>query len=116
MLAGLALNPASPLTCAAEVIPDLDVLLIMTVDPGFGGQVYLPSSSAKIRRARELLDANGSPAFLEVDGGITRHTIAGAHVAGADTFVAGSDIFTSPNPDREVVELRQACLGGPLGR
>src|SRR2546426_388106 len=110
MLAGVALNPGSPLALAEEVIADLDLLLIMTVNPGFGGQTYLPSSNDKIRRARELLSAHGSRAFLEVDGGITPHTIAAAHAAGADTFVAGNAVFASPDPGREVRELKRRCL------
>jgi ribulose-phosphate 3-epimerase len=110
MLAGLALNPSSPLALAEEVITDLDLLLIMTVNPGFGGQTYLPAADDKIRRARELLAAHGSRAFLEVDGGITRQTIAAAHAAGADTFVVGNAVFTSPDPAREVQELRRRCL------
>jgi len=95
---------------AEEVVADLDLLLIMTVNPGFGGQTYLPASNDKIRRARELLAAHGSRAFLEVDGGITSHTIATAHAAGADTFVAGNAIFTSGDPAREVRDLRRRCL------
>ena len=110
MLAGLALNPGSPVALAEEVIADLDLLLVMTVNPGFGGQSYLPGSDDKIRRARELLTAHGSRAFLEVDGGITPHTIAAAHAAGADTFVAGNAIFASGNPAREVQDLRRRCL------
>jgi ribulose-phosphate 3-epimerase len=110
MLAGLALNPGSPLALAEEVVTDIDLLLIMTVNPGFGGQVYLPSANDKIRRARDLLSAHGSRAFLEVDGGITPETIAAAHAAGADTFVAGNAVFTSPDPSREVHELRRRCL------
>ena len=110
MLAGLALNPASPLALAEEVLGDLDLLLIMTVNPGFGGQSYLPGSSDKIRRARELLASRGARAFLEVDGGITPETIGAAHAAGADTFVAGNAVFTSPDPAREVRELRRRCL------
>lgn len=110
MLAGLALNPGSPLALAAEVVADLDLLLVMTVNPGFGGQTYLPGSNDKIRRARELLATHGSRAFLEVDGGITSHTIAAAHAAGADTFVAGNAIFASPDPARELQELKRRCL------
>jgi ribulose-phosphate 3-epimerase len=110
MLAGLALNPSSPLALIEEVIADLDLVLVMTVNPGFGGQTYLPSANDKIRRARDLLAAHGSRAFLEVDGGITRQTIAAAHSAGADTFVAGNAVFTSPDPAREVQELRRRCL------
>ena len=89
---------------------DLDLLLVMTVNPGFGGQTYLPTSDDKIRRAREMLAAHGSRAFLEVDGGITTHTIAAAHAAGADTFVAGNAIFASADPAREVRDLRGRCL------
>ena len=110
MLAGLALNPGTPLTYAEEVIGDLDLLLVMTVNPGFGGQSYLPASNDKIQRARALLTAHGARAFLEVDGGITPQTIAAAHQAGADTFVAGHAIFTSGDPAREVQELRRRCL------
>ena len=110
MLAGLALNPGTPLALAEEVVADLDLLLIMTVNPGFGGQTYLPASHDKIRRGRELLATHGSRAFLEVDGGITRHTIAAAHQAGADTFVAGHAVFVSPDPGREVQELKRRCL------
>jgi ribulose-phosphate 3-epimerase len=110
MLAGLALNPASPLALVEDVLDDLDLLLVMTVNPGFGGQSYLPASTQKIRRARALLSAHGSRAFLEVDGGITLQTIAEAHAAGADTFVAGNAVFASRDPAGEVGELRRRCL------
>ncbi len=110
LLAGLALNPGSPLALAEEVVGDLDVLLVMTVNPGFGGQSYITAATEKISRARALLTAHGSRAFLEVDGGITPQTIAAAHAAGADTFVAGNAIFTSRDPAREVGELRRRCL------
>jgi ribulose-phosphate 3-epimerase len=110
MLAGLALNPGTPLSYAEEVVDDLDLLLIMTVNPGFGGQSYLPASNDKIQRARALLSSHGARAFLELDGGITTQTIAAAYQAGADTFVAGNAIFTSGDPAREVRELRRRCL------
>ena len=110
MLAGLALNPGTPLTYAEEVVDDLDLLLVMTVNPGFAAQNYLPASTEKIGRARALLTAHRARAFLEVDGGITPQTIAAAHQAGADTFVAGNAIFTSGDPAREVRELRRRCL------
>ena len=84
LLAGLALNPGSPLALAEEVVGDLDLLLVMTVNPGFGGQTYLPAANEKIQRARALLVGRGSRGLLEVDGGITRETIAAAHAAGAD--------------------------------
>jgi ribulose-phosphate 3-epimerase len=110
MLAGLALNPSTPLSAVEEVVADFDLLLIMTVNPGYGGQSFIPASNDKIRRAHELLQARGSRAFLEVDGGIARGTIAAAHQAGADTFVAGNAVFSSPDPSREVEELRRRCL------
>lgn len=109
MQAGLALNPGTPLGRAEEVVGDLDVLLIMTVNPGFGGQTYLPASDAKIRRAKALLSAHGSDACLEVDGGIAPETIAAARAAGADTFVAGHAIFGAADPGAQVRELRRRC-------
>ena len=110
MMAGLALNPGTPLAHAEEVIRDLDLLLIMTVNPGFGGQSYLPGSNEKIQRSRALLIAHRAQCFLEVDGGITNKTIAAAHQAGADTFVAGNAVFASADPAREVQELRRRCM------
>ena len=110
MLAGLAINPGTPLTYAEEVVRDLDLLLIMTVNPGFGGQSYLPGSNEKIERSRALLTAHSARCFLEVDGGITKQTIAAAHQAGADTFVAGNAVFASADPGREVRELRRRCM------
>jgi ribulose-phosphate 3-epimerase len=109
MLAGLALNPASPLALVEDVVSDMDLLLIMTVNPGFGGQTYLPGSTDKIRRARALIEARRARVLLEVDGGIGPDTIAVARAAGADTFVAGNAIFSSPEPGREVRELRRRC-------
>jgi len=110
MMAGLALNPGTPLAHVEEVIRDLDLLLIMTVNPGFGGQSYLPGSNEKIQRSRALLTAHRAQSFLEVDGGITNKTIATAHQAGADTFVAGNAVFASADPAREVQELRRRCM------
>jgi ribulose-phosphate 3-epimerase len=110
MMAGLALNPATPLAHAEEVVRDLDLLLIMTVNPGFGGQSYLEGSNDKIRRAHALRTTHGAQFLLEVDGGIGKQTIAAAHQAGADTFVAGNAIFGSPDPAREVQELRRRCM------
>lgn len=109
MAAGLALNPGTPLGYAEELVTDLDLLLIMTVNPGFPAQAYLPSATGKIGRARALLDAAGSSARLEVDGGITPATIGAAHAAGADTFVAGSAVFGAPDPAGAMRELRRRC-------
>ena len=109
MLAGLALNPASPLALVEEVLDDVDLVLLMTVNPGYGGQAYIPASTDKIRRCRALLDARGGRAALEVDGGITVETIGAAWQAGADTFVAGTAVFGAPDAGEAVRQLRRCC-------
>jgi ribulose-phosphate 3-epimerase len=91
--AGVTLNPATPLTTLEEILPDVDLVLIMSVNPGFGGQSYIPTSTQKIKRAREMLDAIGAKAWLEVDGGINATTIRVAANAGATVFVAGNAVF-----------------------
>jgi ribulose-phosphate 3-epimerase len=106
--AGVALNPATPVESIREVTSAFDLLLIMTVNPGFGGQEFIPSSVEKVSRARALLDAAGSRATLEVDGGISRETIAQVRGAGADTFVAGHAIFSARDPKGEIAALRSA--------
>jgi ribulose-phosphate 3-epimerase len=110
MLAGLALNPATPLVHLEEVVGDVDLVLVMSVNPGYGGQAYLPSATGKIRRTRALLEAARSRAVLEVDGGITASTIAEAWKAGADTFVAGTAVFGERDPGSAVRELKRHCL------
>lgn len=109
MAAGLALNPSSPLGLVEEVLADLDLLLIMSVNPGFGGQSYLAGSTEKIGRARALLERTGTRAALEVDGGITPETIAAAWRAGADTFVAGTAVFGQPDIAGAVQDLKRLC-------
>jgi ribulose-phosphate 3-epimerase len=108
-LAGVTMNPATPLASVSEIAADLDLLLIMTVNPGFGGQAFIPESIDKIRRARAMLDEAGSRARLEVDGGIARGTIAECWRAGADTFVAGHAIFGAADPQAEIAALRALC-------
>ena len=108
-LAGVALNPATPLESIGEVLPELDLLLVMTVNPGFGGQKFITYSVDKIRRARLMLDEAGSSAALEVDGGINRDTILDVCSAGADTFVAGNAIFAAKEPAAEIGMLRSRC-------
>lgn len=109
MLAGLALNPSTPVAFAEEVLDDLDLVLVMSVNPGYSGQSYLPSATEKIRRVRALLDQAGSRAALEVDGGITTETIAEAWLAGADTFVAGTAVFGAADPAQAVRDLQRRC-------
>jgi ribulose-phosphate 3-epimerase len=107
--AGVALNPATPLNAVCEIIPEFDVLLVMSVNPGFGGQEFIPYSVDKVRRARLMLDEADSQAAIEVDGGIARETIREMWSAGADTFVAGNAIFSAANPKAEIGELRDRC-------
>jgi ribulose-phosphate 3-epimerase len=109
MRAGLALDPGTPLGLMEEVVPDLDLVLVMSVNPGYGGQSYLPAATDKIRRVRALLDSRRSRAALAVDGGITTDTIAEAWGAGADTFVAGTAVFGTPDPAAAVRELVRRC-------
>jgi len=101
MQAGVALNPATPLVAVEEILPFVDLLLIMSVNPGFGGQTYIPTSTAKIARARRLIDAQDLPVELEVDGGVKAHNAATIVQAGATVLVAGSAIF---NKERSVAE------------
>jgi ribulose-phosphate 3-epimerase len=108
--AGAAVNPGTSLTSVREVIEDLDLLLVMTVNPGFGGQEFIPASPDKVARARQLLSEGRSRAALEVDGGIARDTIASVWRAGADTFVAGNSIFGAEDPRAEIGALRNICV------
>ena len=110
MRAGLALNPSTSPSVLVEVARDLDLVLVMTVNPGFGGQAYLPAATAKIERVRTLMNELGMDASLEVDGGITAATIAEAHGAGADTFVVGTAVFGEPDVAEAVRGLKRACL------
>jgi ribulose-phosphate 3-epimerase len=109
-LAGAAVNPGTSLDGIREVAADLDLLLIMTVNPGFGGQEFIPASIDKVSRARRLLDGTRSRAALEVDGGIARDTIEKVWRAGADTFVAGNAVFSASDPKAEIEALRRICL------
>ena len=109
-MAGAALNPSTPVGAVSEVARDLDLLLVMTVNPGFGGQSFIEHSVDKVSRARALLDAAGSGALLEVDGGINRDTIGRVWRAGADTFVAGHAVFAASDPGAEIAALRQRCM------
>jgi ribulose-phosphate 3-epimerase len=107
--ASVTLNPATPLETIAYVLQDVDQVLIMSVNPGFGGQKFIPYSVDKIRRARLMLDEDGSDAALEVDGGVNRDTIQEVWSAGADTFVAGNAIFSASDPRAEIAALRGRC-------
>ena len=108
-MAGATLNPSTSLETVREVAHDLDLLLIMSVNPGFGGQKFIPGAVEKVARARAMLDDTRSRALLEVDGGITRETIHACWRAGADTFVAGNAIFSAKDPKAEIGALRALC-------
>ena len=107
--AGVALNPSTPIAAVADVLDKLDLLLVMSVNPGFGGQQFIRRSINRIAQARRMLEAAGSRAELEVDGGINRHTIAECWRAGARAFVAGNAVFAAADPGAEVGVLRALC-------
>ena len=109
--AGLVLNPATPIHFLEHVVDQLDMVLLMSVNPGFGGQKFIPYVLEKVKAVRKLLDDRGSQARLEIDGGVTQENIAAIAAAGADTFVAGSAIFNKPNYQEAIQQMRQA-LGG----
>jgi ribulose-phosphate 3-epimerase len=110
--AGVAINPATPLSLIEDIAVDLDYLLIMSVNPGFGGQTFIPRSVHKLREARALLDRVGNPALIEIDGGIDMQNVAQVVAAGARILVAGSAVFHAPDPERAVHDLRTAALTG----
>jgi len=113
-LAGLALKPGTPLEDYLDVLTDFDTLLVMTVEPGFGGQSFIPDVLSKVRRARELTDTGHLTLFLEVDGGINADTIEQAAAAGADVFVAGSAVYGADDPSKAIAALRaQAAAAMP---
>lgn len=108
---GVTLNPATPLSALVEILPEVDLVLVMSVNPGFGGQTYIPASTDKIRRLRQMLNAVNSTAWLEVDGGIEPQNAAEVVAAGATVLVAGSAIFHGPKSvAANVAALRTAVL------
>lgn len=104
---GMALRPATDITPYIDTLPEIDMLLVMTVEPGFGGQSFLESMMAKVRRTREAISAANLQVSVQVDGGITRETISIAAEAGADVFVAGSAVYKAADAYAEVEELRR---------
>ncbi|MFS1524147.1 ribulose-phosphate 3-epimerase [Microbulbifer sp. 2304DJ12-6] len=106
--AGLALNPASSLDAAKYVMDKLDMILLMSVNPGFGGQKFIPATLTKLSEARRMIDESGFDIRLEIDGGVNRDNIADIAAAGADTFVAGSAIFNAPDYAEAIGALRRS--------
>ena len=109
--AGLVFNPATPLDCLEWVMDKLDVILLMSVNPGFGGQKFIPATLDKLKRVRALVDASGRDIRVEVDGGIKTDNIRAAAKAGADTFVAGSAIFGSGDYRATIAAMRAELAG-----
>ncbi|MGE5243119.1 MAG: ribulose-phosphate 3-epimerase [Betaproteobacteria bacterium] len=107
--AGVVLNPSTPVVMIQEIAGDVDYVLVMSVNPGFGGQTFIPRSESKVREVRALLDAAGSQAAIEIDGGIDARTVRRVVAAGARILVAGSAVFHTPDPERAVRDLKAAA-------
>ena len=112
--AGVVLNPSTPVSTLEEIAGDVDFVLVMSVNPGFGGQSFIPRSDIKVREARALLDRAGNQAPVEIDGGIDRHNVSCVVAAGARIIVAGSAVFHSGNPERATRELKAAATAATL--
>ena len=106
MKAGVALNPHTPISVVEEVISDLDLICVMSVNPGFGGQQFIENTYDKVRRLRELANAKNAEVMIEIDGGVTSKNAAALVQAGADVLVAGSFVFKSENPSETISNLR----------
>lgn len=106
MMAGVTLNPHTPVSVLEEIASDLDLVMLMSVNPGFGGQKFIPSMVDKVRKLKELLVRTGSKALIEVDGGVNRETGRLLVDAGADVLVAGSAVFNATDPKEEIIALR----------
>ena len=109
--AGLVFNPATPMDVLKYVLDKVDMVLLMSVNPGFGGQSFIPGTLDKLREARELIDASGLPIRLQVDGGVNLQNIKEIAEAGADTFVAGSAIFNAPDYAQVISAMRAELAG-----
>lgn len=108
MKAGVTLNPSTPVAMLEDIIQDVDMVLLMSVNPGFGGQKFIENTIAKAKRLRKLIDESGSKALIEVDGGVQGETAPRLVQAGVDVLVSGSYVFKSPQPEQTIHELR--CL------
>lgn len=108
MTAGVALNPHTPIGLLENVINDIDVVLIMSVNPGFGGQKFIPHTLDKIKALRQMIDSSGSKALIEIDGGVTLANAGDIVAAGADVLVAGNTVFSAADPKSVISKLKQA--------
>jgi len=107
--AGVVINPSTPVPMLSEIVGDVDYVLVMSVNPGFGGQTFIPRSESKVREVRALLDRAGNRAPVEIDGGIDQRNVARVVAAGASIIVAGSAVFHTPDPERATRELKAAA-------
>lgn len=110
--AGVAINPSTPVCLLEDVVDDVDLILVMSVNPGFGGQSYLPASARKVRQVAQLLAAHQTDALIEVDGGIKEKTAPLVTAEGANVLVAGSAVFHAPDPAAAIEQIRRAGLEG----
>jgi ribulose-phosphate 3-epimerase len=108
--AGVVINPATPAAALDAIVGDVDYVLVMSVNPGFGGQTFIARSESKVREVRALLDRAGNAGLVEIDGGIDHHNVARVISAGARMIVAGSAIFHTPDPERATRDLKAAAL------
>jgi ribulose-phosphate 3-epimerase len=106
MKAGVTLNPALPVSLLEDIICDVDMVLLMSVNPGFGGQKFIENTLKKARQLRQLINVQGSKALIEVDGGVQEHTAPRLVEAGVDVLVAGSHVFKSPTPEQTIHDLK----------
>lgn len=106
MKAGVAINPHTPVTMLSDVIEDIDLVCMMSVNPGFGGQQFIPQTLKKIAELRKMIDASGSKALIEIDGGVTLHNAGTIIAAGADVLVAGNTVFSAVSPVEAIHQLK----------
>lgn len=109
MKAGVTLNPSTPVHMLEDIVGEVDMVLLMSVNPGFGGQQFIENSILKVRRLRELIQRTGSHALIEIDGGVQNETAPRLVEAGVDVLVSGSHIFKSPNPIETIEKLKAPC-------
>lgn len=107
MQAGVSLNPHTPVAVLEDIITELDLVLIMSVNPGFGGQKFIENTYKKVKQLREMIDKTGSKALIQIDGGITTENSKLLYNAGADVFVAGSSVFKAENPQEAIIKLKK---------
>ena len=106
MKAGVTLNPSTPVCVLEDIIGDVDMVLLMSVNPGFGGQKFIENTIAKVQRLRQMIDQSGSKALIEVDGGVQGETAPRLVAAGVDVLVSGSYVFKAKNPEQAIHDLR----------